>query len=134
MDKVKYTYHHMGIPTKEIKTGERFSSTFKMYTTDGEDKNFRIEWHRFEKGCPLHPLLQTMPHVAFKVDNIDKAIENKKILLAPYFPFEGFRVAAIEVDGAPIELIETNLNESEIWDESHENSYIYPKEGDNEKK
>lgn len=126
MNKVKYTYHHMGIPTKEMRAGERYSATFKMYTSDGEDKNFRIQWHRYEEGCPLHPLLQTIPHVAFKVDSIDTAIENKKILLAPYNPFKGFRVAVIEVDGAPVELIETRLNEHEIWDDKHENSVIYP--------
>jgi hypothetical protein len=127
MDKIKYTYHHLGIPTKDHKPGERYSSTFKMYSSDGKDKNFRIEWHRFEAGCTLHPLLQTIPHLAFKVDSIDKAIKNKTVILEPYYPFEGFRVAAIEVDGAPIELIETNLNEDEIWDVSHENSVIYPK-------
>lgn len=123
---IKYTYHHIGIPTKSVHPGERYSSSFKMYTADGEDKNFRIQWLRFEEGCPLNPLLQSLPHVAFKVDSIDKAIEGKTILLAPYYPFEGFRVAVVEVDGAPIELIETNLSEEEIWEKPHENSVLYP--------
>lgn len=126
MKKIKYIYHHIGIPTTEHKLGERYSSTFKMYTSDGHDKNFRIQWHRFEKGCPLHELLQTKPHVAFKVESIDEAIKDKKILLEPYYPFEGFRVAVIEEDGAPIELIETKLSEEEIWNDAHDNSVIYP--------
>lgn len=109
MKQIKYTYHHTGIPTKTPKV-------------------FRIQWHRFDEGCPLHPLLQTMPHIAFKVTSIDEAIKDKNVLLQPYYPFEGFRVAAIEVDGAPIELIETNLSENEIWDDPHENSVIYPKQ------
>jgi hypothetical protein len=127
MKKIKYIYHHMGIPTTAHKPGERYSSTFKMYTSDGRDKNFRIQWQRFEEGCPLHELLQTKPHVAFKVDSLDEAIQGRKILLKPYYPFEGFRVAVIEEDGIPIELIETSLSEEEIWGESHENSIIYPK-------
>lgn len=127
MKKIKYTYHHLGIPTQEVKPGERYSPTFKMYTSDGKDKDLRIQWHRFEEGCPLHHLLQTVPHVAFKVDSIDEAIKNKTILMEPYYPFKGFRVAAIEVDGAPIELIETNLEEKEIWGESIENSVLYPR-------
>jgi len=123
--KIKYQYHHIGIPTEVKREGEKYSSTFKMYTTKG-DNEFRIQWHRFEKDCPLHPLLQTVPHVAFKVDSIDEAIIGKKILLEPYYPFARFRVAIVEVDGAPVEFIETDLSEEEIWGESHKASFLYP--------
>lgn len=51
-----FTYHHTGIPTTEPKEGERYSPTVKMYTTAGHNP-FRIQWHRFEEGCPLHPLI-----------------------------------------------------------------------------
>ena len=63
----------------------------------------------------MHPLIQSVPHVGFKVDSIDEAIKGKKVILEPYYPFAGFRVAMIEVDGAPVELIETSLSEEEIW-------------------
>ena len=46
--KINYQYHHMGIPTSEPQLGEKYSSTFKMYTTDGNNE-FHIQWHRFEK-------------------------------------------------------------------------------------
>lgn len=109
-----YEYHHMGIPTTVPQPGETYSSTFKMYTTDGNNP-LRMQWHRFEADSPLHPLLKTRPHVAFKVKSIDEAIRGKHVLLEPYFPFEKFRVAAIEENGAIIELIETSLSEGEIW-------------------
>ena len=125
---VSYTYHHMGIPTTEVKEGERYSSTFKMYTTDG-DNDFRIQWHRFEEGCPLHPLIQSVPHTAFKVSSIDLAIKNRKVILEPYYPFEGFRVAMVEIAGAPVEFIETDLSEEEIWGTGPKaGSVIYPDE------
>lgn len=127
MTKVNYIYHHMGIPTNKARKDEKYSSTFKMYVTPGNNE-FRIQWHRYEAGCPLHPLIQSVPHVAFKVDNLEQAIAGKKILLEPYFPFTGFRVAMVEIDGAPIEFIETNLSETEIWEDSHKNSVIYPEE------
>ena len=127
MSKVNYEYHHIGIPTKQPKDNERYSATFKMYTTDGNNE-FRIQWHRFESGCPLHPLIQSVPHVAFKVSSIDEAIKGKKVILAPYYPFEGFRVAMVEVDGVPVEFIETDLSEEEIWGQSHKGSTIYPEE------
>lgn len=79
MNTVKYEYHHAGIPTDKPQVGERYSPTFKMYTTSGHNE-FRIQWHRFEKGCPLHPLIQTVPHIAFKVDSIDKA-KNRFLVL-----------------------------------------------------
>ena len=125
---VTYKYHHMGIPTTEPRAGERYSSTFKMYTSGGENSEFRIQYHRFEKDSPLHPLIQTVPHVAFKVDNIDKAIAGKIVILASYEPFNGFRVAMIDDNGTPIEFIETSLSEKEIWMAPKSKSVIYPDE------
>lgn len=75
---VTYEYHHMGIPTTEKREGELYSSTFKMYTSCGENSEFRVQYHRFEPDCPLHPLIKTVPHVAFKVNSIDEAIRGKK--------------------------------------------------------
>jgi hypothetical protein len=121
-----YQFHHIGIPTNIPRKRERYSSTFKMYTSDGGSNNIRIQYHRFEKDCPLHPLIQSMTHVAFKVSNIDVAIKAKMVLLEPYFPFAGFRVAVVEIDGMPIEFIETDLTEDEIWNKPKEKSYIYP--------
>ena len=125
---VKYEYHHMGIPTNEIRESERYSSTFKMYTSGGENSEFRIQYHRFEENSPLHPLIKTMPHVAFKVANIDEALKEKTVILGPYFPFPEFRVAIIidEASGVPIEFIETNLSEEEIWQQPRNKSFIYP--------
>jgi hypothetical protein len=120
-----WQYHHMGIPTTVVQPVEKYSSTFRMYTTPG-DNPFRIQWHRYEPGCPLHPLIQQVPHVAFKVANIDDAIAGYPVLLAPYYPFDGFRVAMIEVEGAPVELIETSLSEEQIWRGSKAHSMIYP--------
>jgi len=123
---LNYIFHHMGIPTTKIQPNERYSSVFKMHTSESGNSEFRIQYHRFEPGCPLHPLLQSMPHIAFKVPSIDEAIKDHHVILEPYFPFAGFRVTVIEFDGAPIELIETNLTEEQIWTAPQEKSYIYP--------
>jgi len=123
---MNYQFHHVGIPTSEVRPGERYSAPFKMYTSGGEAPT-RIQYHRFEEGCPLHPLIQTKPHVAFKVSSIDEAIKGKKVILEPYCPFENFRVAMIVENGCPIEFIETSLSEAQIWNEStHASSFIYP--------
>ncbi|WP_298626877.1 hypothetical protein [uncultured Legionella sp.] len=122
---VTYEYHHTGIPTNDVKEGEKYSSTFKMYTSGGQDSEFRVQYHRFEEDCPLHPLIKTRPHIAFKVNDLELAIKGKEVILEPYEPFCGFKVAMIAEDGVPIEFIETALSEEEIWYGRHDNSVIY---------
>ena len=124
---LNYRYHHMGIPVTEERPGEHYSSKFKMYTSGGEDPGgFRVQFHRFDPGSSLHPLIQSKPHVAFQVDDLEAAIEGEVLLLDPYEPFEGFKVAIIEDDGVPIELVETDLSDAEVFGEPKANSMIYP--------
>jgi hypothetical protein len=114
-DGVTYEFHHLGIPSHQIRPGERFSPLFRMYTSDSECGLARIQWHRFLPESPLHPLIRTVPHTAFKVDNLEAAISGHKLLLEPYEPIPGYCVAIIEDGGVPIELIETQLADEEIW-------------------
>jgi hypothetical protein len=65
-------------------------------------------------GLP-RPLVRSLPHPAFKVDNLDRAVVNRKLLLGPYEPITGYRVAIIDDGGMPVELIETTLTDEEIW-------------------
>ncbi|WP_392538847.1 helicase [Legionella sp. 227] len=122
---MNYQYHHVGIPITEPRPGERYSSLMDTYTSGGELPG-RIQYHRFGPNCPLHPLIQTQPHIAYKVESIDEAIKGKHVLLEPYFPLKDFRVAMIEEHGAVIEFIETCLSEDEIWDHTnYHDSLLY---------
>jgi hypothetical protein len=112
---VEASFHHMGIPTMERKPDERFSERFGMYTSDSDCKALRIQWHRFEPDSCLHPLIRTVPHVAFKVADLDRVIAGRSVLLGPYEPIPDFRVAIIEDGGQPIELVETTLTDEELW-------------------
>ncbi|EPY5324295.1 hypothetical protein ACXDTH_004994 [Klebsiella variicola] len=58
-----------------------------MYTTDNPGK-FKVQWHRFTDDSPLHQLLKTVPHVAFKVDDLSAAICDEEVILGPYEPFD----------------------------------------------
>ncbi|KTD06537.1 hypothetical protein Lgra_3314 [Legionella gratiana] len=123
---MNYQYHHVGIPVKEPRPDERYSSVMDMYTSGGELPG-RIQYHRFGPNCPLHPLIQTIPHIAYKVENLSEAVKGKNVLLEPYFPMKNFKVAVIEENGAVIEFIETSLSEDEIWNTSkHQESILYP--------
>lgn len=116
----------MGVPTDVPQENERYSATFKMYTSGGGNSEFRIQYHRFEPDSPLHPLLKTVPHVAFKVESIEAAIKDKEVVLGPYEPIPGYKVAAIVECGVPIEFIETTLTEEQIWYGDHSDTLIYP--------
>ena len=61
---------------------------------------------RFEPDCQVNDLIRRIPHVAFEVDNIDKAIRGHEIVYPISSPSKGVRSAMIVHDGAPIELIE----------------------------
>lgn len=51
-------------------------------------------------------MVKTIPHVAFVVDDLNKELEGKKVIIEPNSPSEGLLVAFIEVNGAPIELMQ----------------------------
>ncbi|MGQ5523228.1 VOC family protein [Chitinimonas sp. PSY-7] len=113
-ENIKYEFHHTGIPTSEVRDGELFSANVGMYTTDNPGK-FRIQWHRFTSDSPLHPLIKTLPHVAFKVSDLYAAIEGEEVILGPYEPIDDYFVAMINDGGVPVELIQTSLSDEEIW-------------------
>ncbi len=111
-------YHHLGIPTTERNEGEKYVPHLKIYVWGYDTSEYRIEWVRFAEGAEsfYHPLMLKLPHVAFKVDDLQKELEGKKLIWGPYESLPGFKVAFIEENGAPVELIETRLTENEILD------------------
>ena len=102
-------YHHLGIPTDIPRKGETYLEKFKVFATDHESNPYGIQWMRYEPGSPLPELVKTVPHVAFKVDNLEKALEGKEILIEPNSPSEGVTVAFIVDDGAPVEFLQFDI-------------------------
>jgi hypothetical protein len=103
-----WKYHHMGIPTQMKLPGEKYLPQFKLYVSGFSTSPFGIEWMRFEKDSQVDKLIRTVPHIAFEVDNLDYelAIHDFKIITEPNSTAHGIRVAMIEHNGAPVELIE----------------------------
>jgi hypothetical protein len=112
---VVYTLHHIGIPTDKPLTGERYASSVGMYTTDTLTGPVPIQWHRFEPDSPLHRLIRSEPHLAYKVSDLTAAIAGHTLILGPYEPIDDYTVAVIDNAGVPVEFIETNLSDDEIW-------------------
>ena len=100
------TFHHIGIPTTTPRPGETCLEEARLHITDPEASEHRIEWLRFEDDSPLPEVLKTTAHVAFVVDDLDAALAGQDVLLEPFTPMEGVRVAFIMDDGAPVEFMQ----------------------------
>ncbi|AWB65229.1 hypothetical protein C2869_01665 [Saccharobesus litoralis] len=99
-------FNHVGIPVTESFEGEIDLPHLKMTVSDHENNPYGIQWQRYWKDAPYPELVKTVPHVAFVVDNLDEELEGKKVIIKPNSPSDGLRVAFIEVNGAPVELME----------------------------
>lgn len=103
-----WKYHHLGIPTEKKMPDERYLPRYKFYVSGFDTSPFGVEWMRFEEDSPVNKLIQTIPHLAFVVDDLDHELAKRKLslLAAPDSPTDGIRVAMVEHNGAPIELME----------------------------
>jgi hypothetical protein len=108
-------YHHVGVPTDVPRAGETYLEQFKVYVAGFESSPYGVEWMRFEADSPLPDLVKTVPHVAFVVDDLDAALAGRQILIPPNRPSEGVTVAFIVHDGAPIELLQFDGPQYEVW-------------------
>lgn len=101
-----WKYHHMGIPTTVKRYGEKYIPDLKMFVSGFESSPYGIEWMRFEEGSGVAPIVQKTPHIAFEVDDLEKALKGKDLIGGISSPSSGVRVAMILFDGAPVELME----------------------------
>jgi hypothetical protein len=102
-------YDHIGIPTKEEKEGANYIESIKAYITPSSENKYGIEWVRILDDSPMPAILKTLPHVGFRVDDIEEAVKDvvaENIIVPICSPAEGMRIAFIMDNGAPIEFLE----------------------------
>ena len=102
-------FNHIGIPTTERFDGEIDLPHLKMTVSDHKNNPYGIQWQRYWEGAPYPELVKNVPHIAFVVDDLEKELEGKKVIIKPNSPSEGLVVAFIEVNGAPVELMEYKI-------------------------
>lgn len=103
-----WVYHHLGVPTTEQKPGETYIPHLKFAVSGFSDSPFGVEWMRFDPDCTMPELIQKIPHLAFAVKDIAAEIESHqlKVIVPLNEPSPGIKVAMIEHNGAPLELIQ----------------------------
>jgi hypothetical protein len=108
-------YHHIGIPTDKPLPKEDYNPEYKMTASGYFQSQYGIEWMSFDPDCPLPELIKTVPHVGFAVDDLDAALVGKNLIIEPTSPIEGMTIAFIVENGAPVEFLQFDRPESEIW-------------------
>lgn len=99
-------FDHIGLITEEKKDNEIWIDKTRVWVTDYKNHPYKIEWLRFEKDTPVRGPVREKPHIAYRVDNLEKASKGLKILLEPFDV--GFAVVGFYEldDSAVIELME----------------------------
>jgi hypothetical protein len=78
----------------------------KATVSDHQNNPFGIQWQRYSEDAPYPDLVKTVPHVAFEVDDLAEALRDQNVIIAPNSPSTGVLVAVIEVNVAPVELMQ----------------------------
>ena len=99
-------FNHIGIPTTDSFDGEIDLPHLKMTVSDHENNPYGIQWQRYWEDAPYPPLVKTVPHVAFEVDDLEHELQGKKVIIEPNSPSPGLVVAFVEINGAPVELMQ----------------------------
>ncbi len=96
-------FHHIGLPTDEKQPGEAYIEDTKVWVTRPENHPYRVEYLRFESDSPVTGPIRDMPHVAFRVEDMDAALQGEEVILEPFSPMPGLMVAFFLKDGAVFE-------------------------------
>jgi len=109
-------FDHVGIVTEERQPDESWVESTRVWVTSPRAHPFNVEFLRFESDTPVTGSLRTDPHVAYRVDDLEAALEGREIVLGPFEAAPGFvRAAFVLVDGALIEFMQYANPHEEGW-------------------
>jgi hypothetical protein len=99
-------FDHIGVPAASKHDGMRFLESKSLWLTSPADHPYRVEWLWYEPSSLEIELIRTVPHVAYRVENLEDAMAGEKMIAEPFDVFGEVRVAFIEVGGAPVEFVQ----------------------------
>jgi hypothetical protein len=101
-------FDHVGVTTEEKQPGEMYVPETKVWVTDPMRHPHRIEFIRYEPDSPVTGPLRDLPHMAFRVENLEQEIEGAEILIGPFNATKTTRVVFVRKDGAIFEYMENS--------------------------
>jgi hypothetical protein len=109
-------FDHVGLITDEEKPGESWVEATRVWVTNPRAHACNVEWLRFEPDSPVTGPLRTEPHVAYRVPDVQAAIEGHDVLAEPFDVGDGFvTVAFVLVDGSVVEFMQYANPDEEGW-------------------
>jgi hypothetical protein len=108
-------FHHIGLPTHESHPGEYFVEDTKVWVTDPRKHPYKVEYLRFEPDSPVTGPVRDLPHVAYRVDDIEAELRGEQVLIEPFNPSPNFTVAFVLKDGAVIEFMKFEKDSDLPW-------------------
>jgi len=108
-------FHHIGLPTDKPQPGEYFVEDTRVWVTDPRKHPYRVEFLRFEPDSPVTGPVRDLPHVAYRVDDLEAALAGEEVLIEPFEPSPNFTVAFVVKDGAVIEYMKFESDDDLPW-------------------
>ena len=100
-------YMHIGIPVTNKKPGMNYVEAMKLWMSNPDDHEYKIEYLKFEEGTPFPEIMHRAPHVAYKVDDIEKHLKDAdQTIFPPTVIGPGTRIAFAIKDGVILEFYE----------------------------
>ncbi|MDR1886061.1 MAG: hypothetical protein LBQ56_07265 [Synergistaceae bacterium] len=100
-------YMHIGIPITNKKPGMTYSDGLKIWMSNPDDYDYKIEYLKFEEGAPFPEIMHKNPHIAFRVDSIEKYMADAdRVIFPPTEIGPGTRIAFVVKDDTILELYE----------------------------
>jgi hypothetical protein len=99
-------FDHIGVIIDEKQPEEMYVPATKVWVTNPATHPYKIEYLRYEPDSPVTGPVRDLPHIAFRVDNLEEAMADTEVLLGPFNPRDTLRVVFVLKDGAVFEFME----------------------------
>lgn len=109
---MKKEFDHVGIFTDEPQENESWVEQSRVWVTNPRVHPKRIEYLRPAELPQVDPKevglwkLWNLPHIAYRVDNLQEAIAGEEVVYGPFEPGEFATVAFVHKDGIVLEYLE----------------------------
>jgi hypothetical protein len=109
-------FDHVGIPTDVPHEGELWVAPSRVWVTNPRLHPLNIEWLRFEADSPVTGPLRELPHIAYRVLDLEAWLGRPDLIWGPIDVGDGFiRAAFILVEEVPIELMQYRDPDETGW-------------------
>lgn len=100
-------YMHIGVPVTNKKPGMTYNEGMKLWMSNPDDYDFKIEYLKFEEGTPFPEIMHKNVHIAYKVDDLEHYMEKAdSTIFGPLVLSDTVRLAFVIQDDVIIELYE----------------------------